>query len=485
MSYTDSGGSSSAAADNGQQVVARLDRLTNWPLPYLHLAIIGVGFLFTFFDIFDINVSFIQTCSVLKPGCTPETALSSLSLPVLLNLAGYVVGTLILSPISDRIGRRNMLLVTMAITGLGSLYTAFAPDYTNFIIARIVTGIGIGADLSVVNTYIGEIAPSKARARFTSIIFIMSALGAFFGIWLGLLLTTPASPWPTGLPFAMAGKNFADGWRYLYAIGGILALIGILLRIELPESPRWLVGKNRLEQADIVTQRMERYAEQRGGPLAPPLLDAPVEIPPRGEDPYSSIFKNPVYRRRFVILVFTWLIGYVTIYAFSAGFTSVLTSMHYPPPEAGLIVAVGILGFIASGIVASIYGDSIERKYWLPIGAVLTLIGAVLVAVAGTNLYLSFLGSAIIFFGMDLWVSPTYALSAESFPSRSRTTGFGLVDGVGHIGGGIGVMAIAPYVPKLTPLVALLAISAFLVIAAVIVQAAPSTRGRQLEDVSP
>lgn len=485
MSITDPGERSSTEVTN-HQLTARLDRLNNWPLPYLHLGIIGIGFLFTFFDIFDINVSFIQTCSVLKPGCTPETALSSLPLPVLLNLAGYVVGTLILSPISDRIGRRNMLFITMFITGLGSLYTAFAPDYTNFIIARIVTGIGIGADLSVVNTYIGEIAPSKYRARFTSMIFIMSALGAFFGIWLGLLLTTPAAPWPTGLPFAMAGKNFADGWRYLYGIGALLALVGLLLRTELPESPRWLVGQNRLTQADSITSKLEGYAARRaGGPLPEPDLNAPVEKPSDTRNPYSVIFTSALYRKRFFILVATWFIGYITVYSYASGFTSVLTSLHYPPPEAGVIVSVGVLGFIAGGIITSFLGDSLERKYWLPLSAILTLIGAAFVAEAGKNIDLSFVGAAIVFLGFNMWVSPTYALSAESFPSRSRTTGFGLVDGVGHIGGGIGVLLIAPFIPKLSALAALMLISGFLVVAAIIVQAAPSTRGEQLEEVSP
>ncbi len=231
-----------------RDVIARLDRLGAWPLPYGYLVIIGIGFLFTFFDIFDINVSFIQTCIALKPGCTPPTALSSLSMPVFLNVVGYVVGTLILSPVSDRIGRRNMLLVTMLITAAGSLYTALTPDYANFVVARIVTGVGIGADLAVVNTYIGEIAPSRSRARFTSIIFINSALGAFFAIWLGLLLTTGSAAWPTGLPFALASKTFSDGWRYLYGIGALLAVFGILLRFELPESPRWLVGQGRIDR---------------------------------------------------------------------------------------------------------------------------------------------------------------------------------------------------------------------------------------------
>ncbi|TAN31258.1 MAG: MFS transporter, partial [Actinomycetota bacterium] len=436
-------------------------------------------------DIFDINVSFIQTCTVLKPGCSPETALSSLSLPVFLNVAGYVVGTLVLSPICDRIGRRNMLLVTMLITGIGSLYTALSPDYTNFIISRIITGVGIGADLAVVNTYIGEVAPSKSRARFTSMIFIMSALGAFFAIWLGLLLTTPASHWPTGLPFAMASKSFSNGWRYLYGIGALLALIGILLRFELPESPRWLVGQGKIDQANTITQRMETISERRGGPLAIPAASVAVETKQTDRNPYAEIFKNPLYVRRFFIMVITWLIGYVTVYAFAAGFTSVLTSIHYPPPEAGVIVSVGVVGFIIGGLITSVYGDSIERKYWLPISAIITLIGGIIVAEAGKDLTMSFIGSGIVFLGFNLWVSPTYALSAESFPSRARTTGFGLVDGFGHIGGGIGILVIAPLIPKMSALGALILICAFLIVAAIIVQFAPSTRGRDLEEVSP
>src|ERR1700750_583943 len=200
-------------------ILARLDRIDVWSLPFLFMGIIGAGFLFTFYDIFDINVSFIQSCVALKPGCTPETALDALKLPVLLNLAGYVVGTLFLSPLSDRYGRRNMLMATMALTGLGSLYNAVAPDYTHFVIARVITGFGIGADLAIVNPFIGEVAPRRSRAQFTSLIFVMSAIGAVIGIWLGLILTTEAEPWPHGLPCAQAGPGFETGWRWMYGTG--------------------------------------------------------------------------------------------------------------------------------------------------------------------------------------------------------------------------------------------------------------------------
>jgi MFS transporter, putative metabolite:H+ symporter len=500
------------AAASPRDLIARLDRIDVWALSYVFIGIIGTGFVFTFFDIFDINVSFVQTCVQIKPGCTPATAFSALTVPVVLNLAGYVVGTLILSPLSDRIGRRNMLLITMLITGVGSLYTAFAPDMVNFDLARIITGIGIGADLAIVNTYIGEVAPRSGRGRYTAVIFTMSAVGAFLGVWLGLLLTTPATPWPQGLPFALAGPSFTGGWRWMYGIGALLALVAILLRVELPESPRWLVSRGRLADAEHVVRGMEQHAERRN-PLSAPVPDAAAApaphatagaVPDAGPGtqpgaepgaqagdptafrlPYRELFTTPVYLRRIAVLLTAWLTAYITVYGFSSGFTSVMAGLRYPVPEAGIIAAVGTLGFIAQGLVAAWLADKLERRYWLPIGAVVTIVGAVLVAQAGQHIYIAFVGSIIIFFGFNMWVAPTYALSAESFPTRVRATGFAVVDGVGHLGGGIGVLVIAHYVTHLSTLGALLLISCFLVVAAVVIQFAPRTRGRPLDQISP
>ncbi len=206
---------------------------------------------------------------------------------------------------------------------------------------------------------------------------------------------------------------------------------------------------------------------------------------------YAEIFSNPLYVRRMLLLLVMWLLAYVTVYTIGAGFTSVLTSLGYPPPEAGLIAAIGVFGFIACAIVASIFGESLERKYWLPIGAVVTLIGGILIALAGQATsphdipWGAFIGSLIVFFGFNIWVPMTYAWSAENFPTRARVTGFGLVDGIGHVGGGIGLVAIAPLLPQIGPLFSFLLIAGFLIVAAIIAQFGVNTRGRQLEDVSP
>ena len=475
-----------AGAHTPRSILARLDRISVWSMPFMFIGIIGTGFLFAFYDVFDINVSFIQSCVALKHGCTPANAVTALRIPVVLNLAGYVIGALALAPISDRIGRRNMLLFTMLLTGLGSLYNALAPDYSQFVIARIITGVGVGADLAIVNTYVGEIAPRRNRARWISVIFIMSSLGALLGIWLGLFLTTPSAPWPHGLSFAQASPSFSDGWRWMYGVGALLAAVGVFLRLELPESARWLVGQGRLDEADKVVSDMEVVAAKHG-PLDPVPDDIPQDrTTPESSLAFKALFADRMYTRRVFQLLAVWFLAYVTVFGFSAGFTAMLSSLKYAPSEAGLITAVGAFGFLACALFAVAFADKLERKFWLPIGAVITIIGGVIVAEAGTtSLGIAFLGAAIVFFGFNVWVPMTYTLSTESFPTRARVTGFGMVDGIGHLGGGIGVLVIAPQIPHMSVLGAMLVVSGFLVLAAIVAMFSPNTRGRHYEEVSP
>ncbi|MHB8620749.1 MAG: MFS transporter [Chloroflexota bacterium] len=466
-----------------ERVIARQDRIPVWSLPGPLVWVIGVGFLFTFFDIFDINVSFIQTCTQIVAHCTPESASGLIGLPTLLSLVGYVVGTLILSPLADTYGRRDLLLVTMAITGIGSLLTGFVSTYALFNVARFITGLGIGADLAIVNTYINEMAPRDQRARYTSLVFIMSSLGAVVGIWLGLIITTPPTPFPLGLPFALAGPSFGFGWRIMYWFGALLALVAVLLRFQLPESARWLVSRGRVAEADEVVRSMEERAS-RGGILPEPEASLAVQVQAKPA-PYREIFTSRMYLGRTIVLFFMWLISYVTIYTIGAGLTVILASLHYPPPEAGLIAAFGTFGFIACAVFAVFYGERMERKYWLPVAAVITMIGGVILAAAGTTLWASFVGSFILFFGFNIWVPMTYSWSVENYPARARATGFALVDGVGHLGGGIGLLLIAPLIPQLGAMRSMILIAGFLWVGAIIAQFGVSTRSKRLDTVSP
>ncbi len=493
MASEASGISPSATGGGGAAIIARQDRIPTWSLSYLFIGIIGVGFLFTFFDIFDINVSFIQTCTQIVAACNPENSANYLGWPLTLNLAGYVVGALVLAPLADRFGRRDMLLVTLIITGLGSLFNAFAGNYATFIIARVITGVGVGADLALVATYVNEVAPSNGRAKYTSLIFIMSALGAFLGIWMGLWLTTPASPFPTGLPFSLATVSLVNGapvfegagWRWMYGIGAILALVGILLRFQLPESPRWLISRGRLEEANEIVTDMETRALRRLSNLPPVGSELHLHS---GEQhaTYVEILSSPTYLPRTIILFLLWFISFITVYGIAVGLTVILSSLKYPPPEAGLIAAFGTFGFIIVAVFAYFFSESLERKYWLPIATVLTLIGGLIIALAGSgNFTVAAIGSIILFFGFNLFVPMCWAWSAENYPTRARTSGFALVDGIGHLGGGIGILILAPFIPTMGPVITFLVFGGFLVISSVVAQFGISTRNKRLDEVSP
>ena len=496
----------SRVASSGAAVIARQDRIPIWALSYLFIGIIGVGFLFTFFDIFDINVSFIQTCTQIVPHCLPGPppghkaappglvlASEKLGLPVLLNLVGYVIGALFLSPLADRFGRRDMLLVTLVITGLGSLYTAFVGDYTTFIIARTVTGIGVGADLALVATYVNEVAPHNGRAKYTSLIFIMSSLGALFGIWVGLWLTTPPEDFPNGLPFAQATvqmvgglPQFAgNGWRIMYGIGAFLALIGIVLRIRLPESPRWLIARGRIEEADQIVREMEQRALRHLPSLPPVASEIAVPLGQKNAT-YWEVLGNPVYLRRTIVLFCMWFIAFITVYGIAVGVTTVLASLGYPAPEAGMIAAIGVLGFVGVAVFDYLFGEVLERKHWLPVAAAVTLLGGLIIALGGAgNFAVSALGAIILFIGFNMWVPMAYTWTTESYPTRARATGFALVDGVGHVGGGVGILVVAPLIPTLGPVFTFLVFTGCLAVAAIIAQFGTPTRQKRLDEVSP
>jgi MFS transporter, putative metabolite:H+ symporter len=149
-------------------------------------------------------------------------------------------------------------------------------------------------------------------------------------------------------------------------------------------------------------------------------------------------------------------------------------------------VAFGVLGFIAVALFDYGFGERLERKYWLPISAVLTILGGLIIALSGAgNFAISAIGAIILFIGFNLFVPMTWAWSAENYPTRARATGFALVDGIGHIGGGVGIIVLAPLFPTMGPVITFLVLGGFLVVASVIAQFGTATKDKRLDEVSP
>ena len=474
---------------DGAKIIARQDRIPIWALTYLFIGILGIGYVFIFFDIFNINATFIQTALTLGWATSPtsSTITSLEGLVVLLNLIGYVIGALILSPLSDRFGRREMLIVTLLITGLGSIFNALVSSYALFAAARFITGIGIGADLAIVNSYINEVAPKNGRAKYTSFLFVLASIGVILAIWVGVILTTPAAAFPNGLPFALGASGFfaTNGWRVMYGIGGILALVGVLLRFGLPESTRWLITHDRPKEADRIVREMEARALESLEELPPIPAEIPIVEKPK-PIPYTEIFKNALYRNRTILLFLVWFFGYMTVYINAAGLAPLLAAVGYKFPENNIVVALGIFGFLIAGIAASFVGDKMERKLWLPISAAITFIGGIAIGLGVNDLPLAVTGALLVFIGMDFWVPIAYTWVTESFPTRARATGFALADGLGHVGGGLGLIIVgALLATHLSPLVLFIIIALFQIISAIIAQLGPRTTNKRLDEVSP
>lgn len=474
----------SAPAERSR-LLQRIDRFPRWGLSAVSALTIGLGMLFIQYDIFNINVSFVQTCLQIADGCTGNNSDQFIGLPVFVSLLGYGIGALSLGPLSDRFGRHRLLIVAMLITGIGSLYSTLSMDYANFVASRLVTGIGVGADLAIINVYIGEVAPRRHRGQYTGMLFIMAAIGSALGIWLGLFLTTPMAPWPSGLPFALASETFTSGWRWVYGIGAILAVVSLFLRVALPESPRWLLDKSRTDEAARIIDEMEVIATRKT-PLLPAeeVTTAPAGATLHGWKALAELFTSPLYRRRLLILGAAWTLGYLTIYAFAGALTTVLVRQGYTVAEAGIVSAVGLFGFIAAAIVARYVIERVERRLWMLIGAVIAVLGAILLVAGGGHPTAVFIGAIVLFFGQNLWIPAQYALTAESFPTRFRTSAYALADSIGHVGGGLGVFLLVGLLAPLPLMASMLGLVGFLLLGALVNLLAPKTRNKTLEEIS-
>ncbi len=148
----------------------------------------------------------------------------------------------------------------------------------------------------------------------------------------------------------MAGPLLqGSGWRIIYGIGAALAIVGVLLRFELPESPRWLVSVGRFGEADTVVTKMEQVATARLGSLPPVPTDLPVTTSVKHVG-YREILSNPLYLRRVLVVLVLWLLVYASTYSIVSGGTVVLVALGYEPPVAGLIIAIGAFGLLVGGL---------------------------------------------------------------------------------------------------------------------------------------
>jgi len=425
-------------------------------LPWHYLAIIGTGYFFTFYDITDIGFAIPQVQTQFHLSGHESTFLA-----LAIGLIGYAVGSVVIGTLADRLGRFRMLIVTIVLTAIGSFGDAASGGLTALIIFRFITGMGVGADLNLVSTYIGELAPARLRGRISVITFLVGIIGQAVTPLIALALI----------------PSLHNGWRWLFIIGGVIAVIALVARLELPESPRWLALHGRLDEADALVSQMERRATQRGSQLADP---DPSEVDTRSGFPYADLLRAP-YLGRVMVFLALWFFWYIGNYGFLGDAADLFKTQGLSAGTAYL--AIGAIGYPV-GAAIMIFGiDRYERKLLLLGSSVVWLAGMLLIGSAGSEAIV-IVGAFLASTALGMFLQAGYTYTAESFPTRARASGFALCDGIGHGGGALGGLFLPTIVSSLSFFAGFAIIGVTGLIAGLIALAGPVASGISLERIS-
>src|SRR5713226_3024081 len=167
-------------------------------------------------------------------------------------LAGAVLGALGFGWLTDRIGRKKLFFITLAVYLTATAATALSWNVASYALFRFLTGAGIGGEYTAINSTIQELVPARYRGRTDLVINGSFWIGAALGAAGSIVLLDPAVVTPD------------VGWRLAFLIGAVLGLVIYLMRLWLPESPRWLMTHGRAEEATAVLDRIEAEFGTRG-----------------------------------------------------------------------------------------------------------------------------------------------------------------------------------------------------------------------------
>jgi MFS family permease len=160
-------------------------------------------------------------------------------------LSGAIIGALGFGHLTDRLGRKKLFLITVAVYAVATTATAASWDFASFALFRFCTGLGIGGEYAAINSAIDELIPARSRGWTDLAINGTFWIGAALGAGASLVVLNPDIVPPE------------IGWRGAFAIGGVLGFAIMLLRRHVPESPRWLMVHGRVAEAEAVIAEIE------------------------------------------------------------------------------------------------------------------------------------------------------------------------------------------------------------------------------------
>jgi MFS transporter, putative metabolite:H+ symporter len=387
------------AAISEQSVAARLERLPVSPWHIKMRVIFGVA---TFFDAFDsLSVAFVVPAIATAWKVTPQQIGALFSI----GFAGQAIGAVFFGWLAERLGRVTTARLTIALYAVMSFVCATAADYDQLFWYRFVQGLGLGGQVPIAAAYITEIARSDHRGRFVLLYELVFPIGILFA----------------GFAGAWIVPRF--GWQWLFIVGGLPALLAAVLQKVVPESPRWLASKRRLEEADHVLQRIEAIVSKNGArPLGalPEIAAQPAKAATR----WVELFEHRYRSRTFVVWVLwatSFLVGNGLIVWIPTLYRTVYQlSLQYSLNLSLFANIAGLLGSLTFALAI----DWTGRKLIFTVAFFLSALALLALGMLGVPQLTTFVVLTCIatfwMFGINLAL---YLYTAEIYPTRMRALG--------------------------------------------------------------
>ena len=409
-------------------IPGRLDRL---PWSRFHWLVIGGLGTVWILDGLEVTIVGSIASRLTEKGSGISLGAGSIGTAAAIYVAGACVGALVFGQLTDRFGRKRLFTITLAVYFAATIATAFAWTPWYFFLCRFLTGAGIGGEYSAINSAIDELIPARVRGRVDLIIngsyWVGSAAGA------GAALFFLSSVFPKDI-----------GWRVTFALGGVLALSIMLVRRNVPESPRWLFIHGREEEAERIVSGIEESVEQETGEDLDEVDDT-IEVRQREAIPFRMIARTAfeIYPKR-AVLGLALFVGQAFLYngvTFNLGtlFTGFYGVSSSFVPVFIVVFAVG--NFLGPLLLGRLF-DTVGR---IPMIAG-TYLGSAAVAVALALLFVEHaLSSAwafeafvfATFFLASAGASAAYLTVSEVFPMETRALAIAFFYAVGTGLGGI------------------------------------------------
>jgi putative MFS transporter len=431
------------------------------PLHWRVLALVASGY---FFDVMDFTIFGALVPDLIRTGFVTQQQVPWIGS---ITLLGLFVGTLGQGEFTDRFGRKTVYQFNLLLFGLATIIAAlppmpsigFEPGLGWLLSFRFLAGVGLGAEQPLCFSYTAEYAPKRIRGR------VIALMQFFGGAW----------PWPVGVLLTLTLRD-TIGWRGIWIIIGIGALIIFVLRFSLPESPRWLATHGQGQRALDLLQRMGL----RTVPLATLATDAASDTK---SDPIGIVFRN--YPRR----VIAGMICFFAFFSIALGLGAWLPNIL---AERGFTIAKSLnsifwmtLAFPCASAFMMYSLERFGRKPTAVIAFILTGVFGLLWANASSEAMVLAVGFGMIFF-TQLAGNSSQIFISEVFPTNARASGFGLCQAAGRIGAAVAIPAILWIYTGWGLNVVFGALAVLVAIAAVAVtQIGPEARGLSLDEVAP